>query len=310
VCSEKIQAERQSEVNGGIASWQASGGSVLFGTLTMRHNKSQSLAGLWDAVGKAWNRTVSGAGVAWNGSKEGVKKPTLGDKQRFGIAGYARVVEVKHGAHGWHVHIHFLMFTRGRLGNSERWDLRGRLFGRWEAALAKQGHSVIDEHGIDLRPVLPGDSALGDYFAKSTYGVTPAAAAYEVTGSQSKTAGKGGRTPFEILRDVVRVGLVDDLELWTEWEKGSKGRRQFTWSRGLRDMLGLNAERTDEEICDEDAGGEVLEWLHNDWKDLGLAYLRVELLELAEADDTGEALCTWLCARQLDFADGAPPQVA
>lgn len=304
VCSAVIAAERQGEIAAGINAWEAGGGSVIFGTLTMRHNKGHSLNALWDAVSEAWNRTTSGAGVPWNGGSN-----ELGDKARFGIAGILRLVEVKHGVHGWHVHIHFLAFVRVPLTVQQLEDLRSRLYGRWEAALARRGFSVVEGVGIDLRPTV--GTKLGDYFTKSTYvgvrTVTAAAAAYEVTGSGTKQAGKGGRSPFDILRDVVSIGLLDDLELWTEWEKGSKGRRQLTWTRGLRDLLRLDVERTDAELVDEDHGGDVLEWLHADWRDLRLAHHRAHLLGLAEADDTGEALVTWLNQRQAAFADGAPP---
>lgn len=327
VCSEKIQAERQHEVAFAMAAWmrvrdtdggvRGSDRSVLFLTLTMRHRRcgcsgwlstlderpegifhrdgcGSSLAALWADVAVAWNRTTSGAGVAWNGSGAKVKKRTIGDRERFGIGGYVRVVEVKHGKNGWHVHVHCLLFMRRTLSACERADLRGRLFGRWEAALGKLGRSVIEEYGIDLRPVSAGDG-LADYFAKTVYqGTTAAAAAYEVTGSQSKRRGKGGRAPFDILRDIVANGDADDLDLWHEWETASKGRRQLVWSRGLRDEVGLNDEKTDEEIAAEDAGGDVLEWLHDDWRGSQLAWHKADLLAAAEADDTGETLCALL----------------
>lgn len=272
VCSEKINAERQAELQRGIENWLAAGHAVLFGTLTLRHNNGHALAELWDAIGPAWTRTTSGA-RGWNGSKG--KGFIDGDKFRFGIQGFVRVVETKHGwVNGWHPHIHFLLFLDKSLTEQQIKDLEARMFGRWEAALAKRGLSVLQSVGIDLRPV--HEAALADYFTKGTY-TAPSAAAYEVTGSHSKRAGKGGRTPFEVLADVVwdrdhirkvdglridtRTGEVlddENLRIWHEWEKASKGRRQLTWSRGLRDLLGLNEEKSDDEIVEEEHDGEIV----------------------------------------------------
>lgn len=277
VCSEKINAHRQQELDEGICRWLAGGGAVLFGTLTLRHNRGHRLAELWDAIGPAWNRTTSGAGVAWNGGRS-----ELGDRSRFGIRGYVRVVEVKHGENGWHPHVHFLLFLDRELPEKSVRDLEGRMFGRWETALAKRGLSVIQSVGIDLRPVVAGDG-LADYFTKATYS-TPGAAAYEVTGSHSKQRGKGGRTPFQILADVVAIGDADDLDLWHEWEQASKRRRQLTWSRGLRALLALDQELTDEEVAEQELDGDVV-WTFTpeEWKAGHWPLLRVELLEAAEA---------------------------
>ena len=46
--------------------------------------------------------------------------------------------------------------------------------------------------------------------------------------------------------------------MWHEYEKGSKGKRQATWSRGLRDLLGVGQEHTDEEIAAEELGSDDL----------------------------------------------------
>lgn len=283
VCSEKINAQRQSDLQHGIESWLAAGHAVLFGTLTLRHNRGHRLADLWDAIGPAWTRTTSGSS-GWNGSKK-----SLGDKARFGIRGYVRVVETKHGANGWHPHVHFLLFLDRALTVEQTADLSTRMFGRWESALAKRGLTVLQSVGIDLRPVT--EAAMADYFTKGAYTTSASGAAYEVTGSHSKTAGKGGRTPFEILAAVVAQGDAGDLDLWHEWEAASKGRRQLTWSRGLRDLLDLDAEKSDDEIVEEDQGGEIVAVVTGgDYARLAKAGVLCDLLEIAEhgpLDDFG-----------------------
>lgn len=134
---------------------------------------------------------------------------------------------------------------------------------------------------------------------KNTYGISnektsPSAAAYEVTGSHSKRAGKGGRTPFQILEDVVTVGLEDDLALWYEWEHESQGRRQLTWARGTRTLLGLDVERTDEELAEDDAldGEPVFTFTRDEWC-AGWASRQDEVLELVEAGTWEAVFSRW-----------------
>jgi len=280
VCSEKINAGRQAELSAGIAGWLRGGKAVLFGTLTVQHRDGMGLAKLWDAISPAWNRVTSGAGVAWNGGKY-----TLGDKAQYGIRGYVRVVETTHGKNGWHPHVHFLLFLDEELSEVDRTDLEQKMFARWAKALGKAGYRTGRKHGIDLRPVYAGD-ALGDYFTKGTY-TTSGGAAYEVTGSHAKRSG-AGRTPFQLLESVVTTGDADDLDLWHEWQAASKGRRQLVWSRGLRALLALGVEKTDEELAAEDNGGEdVIQLDKAAYRVIAAAGLVPDLLECVETDESG-----------------------
>jgi len=306
VCSEKVNASRRNDIQAGIESWIAAGNTVVFGTFTMKHkrctkacraaNKGEcehSLKAMWNAISPSWNKVTGGP--QWSGAKP--RRPgadrTIGDRERFDVAGYLRIVEVKYGwSHGWHPHIHALFFLRGQVTDERLEEMRSRFFGRWSAALAKHGYTALEFDrdpksptfgqpvGVDLRRVKDA-GYMAEYFAKHGYlpkqTTSAGGAAYEVTGSHTKRAGKGGRSPFEILAGLVlrdREKLVDgmmidtstgevisdsrdqDLAIWLEWEQASKGRLQMTWSRGLRDLLGLDRELTDEEIVElEDAGG-------------------------------------------------------
>lgn len=285
VCSEKINAGRQSELQDGIEAWLAAGKAVMLLTVTVRHHKHNRLKDLWDALSPAWNRTTSGAGAQWNGGKR-----IMGDKATFGIRGFVRVVETTYGENGWHPHIHSLLFLDEALTETQTADLSARLFGRWERALAKEGFSVAEQHGIDLRPVLAGDG-LADYFTKGTYA---GGAAYEVTGSHAKRSGKG-RTPFQLLESVVTTGDADDLDRWHEWEQVSRGRRQLSWSEGMRDLLALGVEKTDEELAEEALGGEDLAKISKEaYRALAAAHLVVGMLEAIEGDDSGWKLHEFL----------------
>jgi hypothetical protein len=331
VCSEKINAERQAELEAAITRWIDAGHAVVFGTFTMRHHQGQQLAQLWDELGRGWRAMTSGS-AGWKGGKR-----TTGDVQRFGIAGVVRLVETKYGAHGWHPHVHALLFVENDLTDNDLEQLRANMFGRWSARLGKDGYSTLEFDqkghavGADLRRVKDAEY-LADYFVKNGYRPknTTAAkgAAYEVTGSQSKQAGKGGITPFQVLAELVADDHAIDLDtgeiltptaepalprsqaiaLWHEWESASAGKLQLTWSRfkrptddgpkSIRERLGLGVLKTDEEVVEEcDLGGITMSVIGGHaWKAGRWAYRRHLLLEWAEAGTLGVKLAEWEAA--------------
>jgi hypothetical protein len=253
----------------------------------MRHSKRQSLIALWDALGTAWQRTIGG-------------KSWQGDQALYGVAGWCRVVEVTHGEHGWHVHVHALLFLNKEQGLFQRdpnWSelLGASMFSRWSAALVKAGlrAPLIDQGGLDVR-VVSGDGSgevLGDYFTKTTYSGADRAAMEATRGGQ-KDGRNGNRTPFTILRDVMDADLHEEsLRLWRQWEKGSAGRKQLTWAKGFRARLLAEAERTDEEIAADSIDGEDL--AHVDPAAFRRRVHRT-MLDLAEVDDRGHSLRAWL----------------
>jgi len=66
-------------------------------------------------------------------------------------------------------------------------------------------------------------------------------------------------------------GDADAMTLWHEFEKASKGRRQITWSKGLRETLGLIVEKSDEEIAAEELGSKADDLLYitkDGWRDV------------------------------------------
>lgn len=265
VCSQKIACKRAADLGAAVAAWQARGGKVVMVTLTMRHRKGQRLKDLWDSLSHAWGKVTSGRG--WKRDQEtygtiiprlvktGARKGQTVNESRIG---FARVVETTQGDNGWHLHIHSLLFVAGDVSESGLHELAESMFGRWVPALVSKGLTApVLAHGVDVRVVSAGDaSKLGDYFSKNVY--TADKAGWEVAGGSGKKAGRGNRTPFQILADVVAVGDADDLAIWWEWEEASSGRRQLTWSAGLRELLALGEEATDEELAEEDFDGDVV----------------------------------------------------
>jgi hypothetical protein len=234
-------------------------------TLTMRHRRGQRLADLWDSLSFAWGRVTSGRGWLDDCSRYGAVIPRLvktgkraGQTDYSPRIGFARVVESTHGAKGWHVHVHALLFVSGDVSENSLGALADSMYGRWATALVDRGlTSPVPEHGVDVRVVSSGDGgALGRYFSKNVF--TADKAGFEVAGGSNKTARRRNRTPFQILADLVSSGDADDLAIWHEWEEASHNRRQLTWSAGLRDFLALGVEVSDEEAAAEDLGGEIV----------------------------------------------------
>lgn len=315
-CSSKIAAGRQADLTVAMRRWQARGGGFVVGTFTMRHRRGQSLTTLWDAVSVAWQRTTGGSG--WKADQQLWGFPmvrTIKSGKRAGDQTWemripsVRVVEVTFGKNGWHVHIHCVLFIRHEVTDATADELGRRMFGRWKSALDKLGFSPADEchdsrcpsagtehgHGFDAHAPT-GDAVadtFGEYFTKSTFdGLS--GAAMDATRSDLKSAKNGNRTPFHVLRGITgHAEYVDgDAEVWGEWERGSRNRRQMTWSPGLRELLAFGEEATDQELAEFDAGGTSLVVIaKSSWYALcARPGFQALLLELAEADDTGDLL--------------------
>lgn len=282
VCSWKIAAGRAEELAAAIEAHERAGGRVVMVTLTMRHDAGQSLLELWQALSTAWGKVTSGR--VW-----------LRDKEDHGVTGWVRVVEATHGQAGWHLHVHSLLFLDGRAAHDQ--GLGCSMFARWRDALVRQGMRapLAGKGGLDVRAVRAGDAgALGDYFAKAVYdGEASGRAAREVTMGGSKSGRRGNRTPFQLLADVVAYGEARDLALWHEWELASRGKRQLTWSKGLRDQLlaGIE-EQTDEQLADESLpdGEDVLLLPRASWDIVTRHNLTAQLLDAVEEDQDGAAL--------------------
>lgn len=201
----------------------------------MQHTRDHELGDLWDGAAGSWRRLVGG-------------KPWLNFKAAAGVVGTLRVVEGTHGAAGWHVHLHVLVFLDPT--KSVRWQgvggdaqfeahfaalaSRGPIVRAWQRIVGRTGF-FASEHAQDMRPVSLDEAgnSLNRYFVKNGWDT-----ADEVARGASKKGRRGNRTPMGILHDVTTGGLVDDVELWIEWEQASHGRRQMTWSRDLRSALG------------------------------------------------------------------------
>lgn len=301
-CNAKIAAGRADDLAAAVNRWHERGGSVVLVTLTMRHRHDQRLSDLWEALSYAWSKATSGRGWATDVAAHG---SYVAGKTRIP---WARAVEATHGANGWHLHVHALVFLAGEVDADA---LGASMFQRWRDALMRKGLDAPVSHlgGLDVTHVGSASEAVGRYLAKSTWAHDAAGAGWEVAGGAMKDGRRGNRAPFAILRSFVETGDLDALDLWREWERASKGRRQLTWSRGLRDLLVLGSEASDEELAAAELDGETVALIDADsWK--WLRHHKAELLAAAEVLPLdvlrGTPAAGWLTAAEWF----SPPRVA
>lgn len=256
VCNARIMAQRSLEIGAAVERWTADGGQVAFQTLTLRHTRAQSLGEVWDAIAAAWRSTTSGA-------------PWRRIRERAGLAGYLRVVEVTVGAHGWHVHVHVLLFVAADTSQLMVQALHDSMVDRWNQAAIRLGMGAVNRSAQKIELLGGAAAALraGEYVAKGTYvgAVDRAEAAWKIGQEVTNTQSKGQRTIYstrsmwEVLEDA-RQGVCldewggDPVAQWFLFERASYRRRMVCWSRGMRERVGLGVEATDEEIVETELG--------------------------------------------------------
>lgn len=256
VCSAKISGRRAEQIQDLLYRWKSqTGGRVVMLTFTVRHNASDSLKSVWDAVSKGWRAASNGK--HWDALQRVHGTPMVSRGVERHRVPLIRVVEVTHGKNGWHVHVHALALVNANTTAEDVDGITRTLWGRWNAAVERAGFAGGSFAACEGHLVTPGTetNALSEYFTK---------AVYEVTLGATKDAHGDNLTPFGILRSIMRHRAgeleLDDAEFlrlvraWGEWEQGSRGRRQLSYSHGLREFLNVGDQGTDEEIASEVAG--------------------------------------------------------
>lgn len=272
VCAAKIATRRVEELQQAIAIWQGErfNGSNLMMTFTLQHNQAESCAYVLDGLLKALVKFWAG-------------EPAQRFKNRYGIEGRVRSLEVTHGQNGWHAHLHVLLFIR-----SDKFtfldDMRQDAAARWQSVLAKFERYASLANGVDIRSA---DDFIAEYVLK--FGKLPESRwteAHELGHSHRKRAGLGGQSPMELLQ-AYSYGDPAAAALWLEYAEAFKGKRQLVWTDGLRKRLGLADEKTDEELATEQRELAIIlarldkgQWRHVVDNDI-----RAEVLQLAATGD-------------------------
>nr|CRY95521.1 hypothetical protein [uncultured prokaryote] len=283
VCAAKISERRRLELQAAIAQHRESGGDAYLLTLTTPHGRRDDLAQLLAMQAKA---------LASFTAQRAVKAVFA----EMGEIGRVRAFEVTHGRkgtnNGWHPHYHFLQFAKGGADAAQLMDWRTRLYLEWAKCCERAGLGTPSfQHGLDLQDGSKADKYLSKWGLEC-----------EMTKGHIKQAKAGGETPFDLLRAV----LADKSDrqaaaLFSEFGRVFKGKRQLSWSRGLRARFDLAEEKTDEELSREQSeDAELLGLISVDeWRDVLRVQARGVVLELAAAGG-------WLAvARFLWFIRGA-----
>jgi len=225
ICSAQISEGRRQELKQGMAHWQRMGqdGAVYLLTLTNPHHHGDNLVQLLEGQKKA-------LAYLWGDRKSKEMFKALGK------VGHITATEVTHGDNGWHPHYHILLFFKKSINSKA---LRNFLASCWQNCCEKSGLKVPSlEHGVDLR-----DGKYADKYV-SKWGL-----ADEVTKGHIKKGREGSLTPWDLLRQS-EGGCKKSGRLFQVFAAAFKGKRQLSWSRGLKRLLEVD-EVTDEELATE-----------------------------------------------------------
>lgn len=238
VCAGKITERRRIELTEAVDHHPQF--AIALVTLTVQHKQSDKLSALLDDLLASYRRLKAGR---WWADLE----------SDYGIIGSIRALEVTHGANGWHPHLHALFFCdRNRVDWQGLQDL---LKVRWREVLARNERTATYRHGVDVRTA---NRDVADYIAK--FGREPVnlkrpgkwTIEHELTKAAVKQARNAeGRTPTQLLADYIG-GDKHAGALWQEYAACFKGKRQLVWSNGLRGLLGLDVEKSDEQLAREE----------------------------------------------------------
>ena len=231
MCSPVVAEAKAADITEGVRAHLAVGGGVEFVTLTGAHRLGDRLAPLFGLCCRALGRLLTG-------------RPWERLAEAFGYVGSIRVVEVTcRGPNGWHPHTHALMLFDQPLAAQQRRALRSHLFGRWQATLTRAGFGALHPvHGVDVELVGSVED-LGKYLTKSG---SFANIGHEMARGDLK---RWQGSPWSLLMDWALCGDLEARSLWSEYEAATFGRKFVQWSKGLRGRLGLDVEKTDEELA-------------------------------------------------------------
>ncbi len=293
-CASKIRNGRAGEIEQAVTAHLAAGGGVLFATFTLPHDVGDRLAALLRAVTTAYTAMVSGAAAS-------------AERTLYGVEGSIRALEVNHGPNGWHPHHHVLFLTARPLRYKARKAFERSMWLRWRHQIVKAGYRPPSaQNGCDVRPVW-GAAGIADYTAKV---YDERRVGLELARSDLKSGRfTEHRSAWAVLGDLAAHGDVEDLALWWEYERATKGQRAVRWSKGLKARYGVQLV-TDAAHAAEEVGGVVVAVISGElWPAVcRMRGARLGLLRMAEVDDDPEAVNEYLARIEVEaFGDSIPP---
>ena len=249
-CAGKIRAHRAAEVDQLAKAHLAAGGGLTFITITFPHGMTDTLETGLQTVAKGWRSMVSGSG--YQGAKNDAGEWVGGAKNKWGIIGNIRAVEITDGGNGWHPHLHILCFHENQLTpeDGSLQEFRAWWSTRWARWVKRTlGRDIHNERGVDAVPVRD-TNGLGDYVSKIHF---------EMVRSDLKRGRRQSRTPWQIALDAADTGDCRDIARWAEYCRATKGRWVITGLSALRAVYRIDADDlTDAEASEQTQDGTIV----------------------------------------------------
>lgn len=276
VCAARITEQRRSDLGAALDLWRRKRKQVVMVTYTLAHGSDTLLGDVLGVLKKARRRFKSGR--RWQGLQDA-----------YHIAGTIGATEVTWGEHGWHPHVHELIFFDTHHTPDWLMLLEYNLQEIWQGVLAKEGGKAIRDIGLKL---VVSNAKIGDYVAK--FGREAAkSSTWDLEHEMAKSPTKKGHaddhaTPLELL---IGFGNGSPLagQLWREYATAFHGKQQLVWSVGLKKLLKVTVKADEEIAAAEDLPYHVLASIPADtWyafiKRDGRKALRGRLLKVAAAE--------------------------
>lgn len=299
VCAAKIAERRRIELKEALDSAKEKGYKSHFVTLTFPHGISDDLNDILSKMRNAYRRLSSGK----NAIKSLIKRVDENNQ----IHGFIRAVEVTHGKNGFHPHIHMIVFTNDLITSSALETFYKKA---WKNACINSGLPEPNQHGCTVKD----GSYASDYVSK--WGIED-----EMTKANAKTTKRKGLTPWGLLQASL---LGNDEEypaekanaLFLVYANAFSGQRQLYWSNGLRKLLHISREESDETIVSkpDDVRSYLLAQVtFQQWKAVLLLKQESNLLGVAESNPLAIApflesitqQASEYCGRRRDLGGGA-----
>lgn len=266
VCAAKITERRRAELEGA----NEIGLSKFMVTWTLQHKRGDLLADLLDDLA-AGLRDVKNSRQYKN---------LIGDLQIVGtVTGLETTVS---NVNGWHPHKHGLSFSKLPQSQINAHDIRAELSRVFISAMLKRGRYVHEMIGVNVQA---SAEIKTEYLAK--FGEDDQRGKWTLAAELTKSPVKTGRDadhfhPFELV-DMYLSGNRYAGRMFKEYAVTMKGRKQLVYSRGLRDVLGLDVELSDQEIAErEDQSAVMFAQLEpHHWSVIMQKEKRGQLLEVA-----------------------------
>lgn len=291
ICSSKITERKRAEIASALSSELGKHYSKFIVTTTLQH--------------KSEDKTE----VLIQGLKAGKRQFTSGwwyqnFKAKWKIAGTIYGTEFTYGQKtGCHAHGHDLIFSElPRLSAQDVQSIRDEYSARFVEVMDNLGFYVSAEHGVAVES---SNDAGALYVAKMGLEVKQVksdqwGADWEMAKGSLKVS-KGDRfTPFELL-DLSKTGNGFDgawaEEKFKEYAYATKKITQLRWSPGLRSVLGLGVEMSDDDIAAAHLEKDVIEFaeiFRETWQEICKRKLRGYTLEVARDAESVDLFASYL----------------